>query len=333
MTSIGPSDGVRLDGAYRLTAFGLNVDCDWPLPGSAQAPAQLPRDLPSTVVRRLPADEIDSAWVQPGEPVLSPPAGGGEASYSAERTSQHYRFHIEGFGRYVVGIDGTSIACELGGAPRDQQERFVFAHALPLASVLQGYEVLHASSVSDGDGAVAFVGASGSGKTALASRLVIRGAEFVTDDVLALELRDGALLAHPGAPFMAVRPEDRGVIAASGGALGTVGATDKVHVSPPRLSGTARLRGLYHLEAGPNRDASADGGVAIAPLEGPDPRRLLAAAFVPYVMTPARLRLNLEIAQILGSRVAQFRLHTPRTGLTDAMLEVVEAHMRKLGVR
>ena len=132
MTSIGPSDGVPLDGAYRLTAFGLNVDCDWPLPGSAQAPAQLPRDVPSTVVRRLPADEIDSAWVQPGEPVLSPPAGGGEASYSAERTPQHYRFDIEGFGRYVVGIDGTSIVCELGGAPRDQQERFVFAHALPV---------------------------------------------------------------------------------------------------------------------------------------------------------------------------------------------------------
>jgi hypothetical protein len=324
---------LRLDGAYRLTAFGLNVECDWPLPGSALAPAQLARDLPSTVIRRLPADEIDLAWVQPGEPVLSPAPDAAEANYSAERTAQHYRFHIEGFGRYVVGIDGTSIACELAGAPRDQQERFVFAHALPLASVLQGYEVLHASSVSDGGGAVAFVGASGAGKTALASRLVIRGAEFVTDDVLALELRDGEVLAHPGAPFMAVRTEDRGVIAASGGVLGTVGTTDKVHVSPPKLSGTTRLSALYHLEAGPDRDASSDRGVAIAPLEGTDPRRLLAAAFVPYVMTPARLRLNLDIAQILGSRVAQFRLQTPRTGLTDAVLDALEAHMHELGVR
>jgi hypothetical protein len=265
--------------------------------------------------------------------VLSPAPDAAEANYSAERTAQHYRFHIEGFGRYVVGIDGTSIACELAGAPRDQQERFVFAHALPLASVLQGYEVLHASSVSDGGGAVAFVGASGAGKTALASRLVIRGAEFVTDDVLALELRDGEVLAHPGAPFMAVRTEDRGVIAASGGVLGTVGTTDKVHVSPPKLSGTTRLSALYHLEAGPDRDASSDRGVAIAPLEGTDPRRLLAAAFVPYVMTPARLRLNLDIAQILGSRVAQFRLQTPRTGLTDAVLDALEAHMHELGVR
>jgi hypothetical protein len=49
-------------------------------------------------------------------------------------------------------------------------------------------------------------------------------------------------------------------------------------------------------------------------------------------MTPERLRLHLEIAQILGSDVAQFRLQTPRTGLTDAMLETLEAHMREVGI-
>jgi hypothetical protein len=317
----------------RLTAFGLNVDCDWPLTGSAHAPARLSRDGPTTVVSRVSSEEMDAAWIQPGEPVMSPPRDAGEASYSAERTREHYRFRLEDYGRYLVAIDGTSIACELGAAARDQQERFVFAHALPLASALQGYEVLHASSVSDGRCAVAFMGASGAGKTALASRLVIRGAEFVTDDVLALELREGEVLAHPGAPFMAVRPEDRGVIAASRGGLGTVGATDKIHVLPPRLSGPARLGALYHLEASPERERAPDPSAAIAALDRPDPRRLLAAAFVPYVMTPARLRLHLEIAQALGSGVAQFRLRTPRTGLTDAMLETVEKHMREVGLR
>jgi hypothetical protein len=261
---------------------------------------------------------------------MSPPRDAGQARYSAERTERNYRFRLEGYGRYLVGIDGTRIACELGAAARDQQERFVFAHALPLAAALQGYEVLHASAVSNGGGAVAFMGASGAGKTALASRLVVRGAAFVTDDVLALELRDGDVLVHPGAPFMAVRPEDQAVIAASGSALGTVGATDKVHVLPAKLSGAAPLRALYHLEAGP---ALPDSSVAIDAVNGPDPRRLLAAAFVPYVMTPARLRLHLEIAQILGSRVAQFRLQAPRTGLTDAMLETLEAHVREVEVR
>jgi hypothetical protein len=318
---------------HDLTAFGLDVVCDWPLTGSAQAPGQLSRDGPTTVVRRVPSEEMDAAWVQPGEPVMSPPRDAGEASYSAERTSEHYRFRLRGFGRYLVAIDGTSIGCELGAAARDRQERFVFAHALPLASALQGYEVLHASCVSAGRGAVAFMGASGAGKTALASRLVIRGAEFVTDDVLALEQRDGEVLAHPGAPFMAVRPEDRDVIAASKGTLGSVGATDKIHVSPPRLSAPARLGALYHLESSPDRELSPDPSVEIAALDQPDPRRLLAAAFVPYVMTPARLSLHLEIAQALGSGVAQFRLSAPRTGLTDAMLETVEKHMREVGVR
>jgi len=187
--------------------------------------------------------------------------------------------------------------------------------------------------VSDGRAAVAFIGASGAGKTALASRLVIRGAAFVTDDVLALELRDGEVLAHPGAPFMAVRSEDREVIADPSGALDTVGATDKVHVLPPRLSGPARLGALYYLEARPDRDSVPNRTVVIAALDQPDPRRLLAAAFVPYVMTPTRLRLHLEIAQALGTGVAQFRLQSPRTGLTDTMLETVEAHVQEVGVR
>lgn len=319
---------------HRLTAFGLAVDCDWPLPGSAPAPVQSSGDLPTTSVRQVPSDEIDAAWEEPGEPVLWPHADAArQAGYSAERTARNYRFRLQGFGRYLVGIDGTSIACESQAADRDRQERFVFAHGLPLASVLQGYEVLHASSVSYGVGAVAFMGASGAGKTAISSRLVVRGAEFVTDDVLALELRDGELLVHPGAPFMAVRPEDESVIASSGGALGTVGATDKIHVSPPRLSGAAKLRALYHLESGPDRDMPVDRGVAIVALEKPDARRLLAGAFVPYVMTPGRLGLHLEIAQVLGAGVPQYRIQSSRTGITDPMLQTLEAHMREVGVR
>jgi hypothetical protein len=281
----------------------------------------------------VPSDEIDAAWVEPGEPLPWPSPNARQAGFSAERTGRHYRYRLEGFGRYLVGIDGTSIACELRGAARDRQERFVFAHGLPLASVLQGYEVLHASSVSNGVGAVAFMGASGAGKTAISSRLVVRGAEFVTDDVLALELRDGELLVHPGAPFMAVRLEDKSVIASSGGALGRVGATDKIHVSPPKLSAAAKLRAVYHLESDPDRDTSADRGIAIVPLEKPDARRLLAGAFVPYVMTPRRLGLHLEIAQVLGASVPQYRLQSSRTGVTDSMLETLEAHMREVGVR
>jgi hypothetical protein len=50
-------------------------------------------------------------------------------------------------------------------------------------------------------------------------------------------------------------------------------------------------------------------------------------------MTPRRLGLHLEIAQVLGASVPQYRLQSSRTGVTDSMLETLEAHMREVGVR
>jgi ABC-type multidrug transport system ATPase subunit len=52
----------------------------------------------------------------------------------------------------------------------------VLAQVLPLAAVLRGIDVLHASAVALAAGPIAFLGGSGAGKTTLASRIVARGA-------------------------------------------------------------------------------------------------------------------------------------------------------------
>jgi hypothetical protein len=56
--------------------------------------------------------------------------------------------------------------------------------------VLGGRPVLHGSAVALGDGAVAFVGASGMGKSTLSSLLCQAGAGLITDDVLRVDLPD-----------------------------------------------------------------------------------------------------------------------------------------------
>lgn len=286
-------------------------------PGSA-----LPE--PATRIRRLTREEMDAAWQTTGELIYEPQPGG-RTRFTVERTTTHYRFWLDDFGRYLVAIDGTSIGCEQDGVPRPAQERFVFAQALPIAAVLSGYEVLHASAVGGGNGAAAFLGLSGAGKTSLASRLVIRGADFVTDDVLAVEARQATPMVHPGPPFMVIRKEDAGLIATAAGRLGRqVGATDKVHVSPPTDVHPMRLTVLYHLQSGPRFEMS--------PLDHADAHSVLGLAFVPYLMTPARLRHHLEIAQLINTGVPQFRLQTPRTGLTDDVLETLENHIRELEV-
>ncbi|USI73167.1 HPr kinase/phosphorylase [Sphingomonas morindae] len=70
--------------------------------------------------------------------------------------------------------------------------------------------LLHASCVAIGDRGVLLAGASGSGKSDLALRLMDRGATLVSDDYTALAPRDGRLIATPP-PRIAGSIEMRGV--------------------------------------------------------------------------------------------------------------------------
>jgi hypothetical protein len=70
--------------------------------------------------------------------------------------------------------------------------------------------VLHASAVRAGDRAVAFVGASGMGKSTLAAALCRNGYDLVTDDVLRVDLTGGTTpRALPGSTENRLRPSAR----------------------------------------------------------------------------------------------------------------------------
>ena len=152
-----------------------------------------------------------------------------------------------------------------------------------------------------------------------------RGADFLTDDVLAVEAAGDDLLAHPGPAFMAIRSDDTAMLAEVGGRLGAaVGSSDKAHVAPPSRGDATRLRVIYHIQWGDT--------FQITPLERGELNRVLALSFLPYLTTPERLMRHLTIAQLLNTGVAQFRLQTPGTELGDEMLAALEAHMREAGV-
>lgn len=71
---------------------------------------------------------------------------------------------------------------------------------------LRGESILHASAVAVGDEAIAFIGASGMGKSTLATLLCSAGATLVTDDVLRLKQEGEGFLCHWGTGELRLRP-------------------------------------------------------------------------------------------------------------------------------
>ncbi len=71
---------------------------------------------------------------------------------------------------------------------------------------LRGESVLHASAVAVDGRALAFIGASGMGKSTLATLLCAHGATLITDDALRLVKADGGYACHFGPGELRLRP-------------------------------------------------------------------------------------------------------------------------------
>lgn len=84
-------------------------------------------------------------------------------------------------------------------------------NTLSFVLALRGHAVLHASAVQLGDRALAFVGASGMGKSTMATLLCSRGARLVADDVLRVDLDGHRPSVHLGATEARLRPGAHGL--------------------------------------------------------------------------------------------------------------------------
>jgi len=96
--------------------------------------------------------------------------------------------------------------CE--GAAPGEVCLFLLGGVLSFALELRGIPCLHASAITAGDRAVAFLGDARAGKSTLAASFLQAGYPLLTDDILALD-RDGARVrANSGYPQMRMWPEE-----------------------------------------------------------------------------------------------------------------------------
>jgi hypothetical protein len=179
-----------------LSAFGLEIESDFALRGAELAVAG--RKL---ALRRAGRDELEALA---GEArvlrylhvlddcpyaMLESPNGDVLICYGHRAI-----FHLS--------ADGRVLRCASEERDDPVWQRVLLDTVLWTVSLLRGYEQLHASAVRTPHGVIAFVAASGGGKSSLAAEFLRRGAALYTDDILALERREDVVVAHCGPPVM-----------------------------------------------------------------------------------------------------------------------------------
>jgi hypothetical protein len=232
-----------------------------------------------------------------------------------------YRVWAPHHGRHIVLSGGEEILSAPPASRGWWWHRLVLAQVLPIAATLHGLELLHASAVEFGGRAFAITAAAGSGKTSLAAHLLDRGCELVTDDVLALEIVAGEILAHPGSALVNIDPRQRASIRGSvSQKLVDLPTGDSVYALAPIVDRPLALDGLYFLD----RSARF---VSARIVEENNARDLLGSTFISYMSEPQRLLTHLDVCARIGERVRPFRIEAPLTLPAHQIADLVRKHL------
>jgi hypothetical protein len=302
-----------------FSAFGLAVTAAFPVPGvedSGPVPGR------AVSVELVDARELIELWSE-HEPTLG---SRGEDRVILHDEELGHLLDLPDAGRFSISADGRLIRCAPLELDAWRWQRGLFAGALPFAALVQGIEVFHAAAVGVHGRLVAITAESGGGKSTLATFLRLAGASFFTDDVLALEVVDDRVMAHPGPPLQNVRHSTAELLSApEREALGAVlGADDfELRLGTEAVGAPALLADVYFLERNAEREA-----LSLEPVESAS-RWLLGASYNFVIRTPQRLLSQLDLCSRLAEDARLTRIAAPATLdprlLAEAVIEDVES--------
>lgn len=237
----------------------------------------------------------------------------------------HLLLSIDGVADFSVD-HGTTITIERSPGATDGDVR-VFLMGSVMASLLQqrGDVVLHGSVVAAGDGAVAFLGASGAGKSTIAMALAASGFPVLTDDLCALREVQGTWQVQPACRLTSLWPDALSALGFNPEALPLVRPNLSKRQVPVPMDTTPRpLKQIYVLEPW------LEDHFEVRPLLGVDKvtsirqhlyRRRIAAGLTDI---PEQFRQQLSIAQ----QVSAALLNRPQDGINvEELTRVLRADL------
>lgn len=109
---------------------------------------------------------------------------------------------------FVVSADARAICCYLrANCPPETMRHLLLNQVIPIVLSHLGKLVLHASACATPQGAIAFMGMTGTGKSTLAASFGLEGFAVLTDDCLLVEEQDGVIKTVPSYPGLRLWPE------------------------------------------------------------------------------------------------------------------------------
>jgi hypothetical protein len=190
--------------------------------------------------------EPETAFSGPADPPERGSAGDHLITYGDRAT-----FHLS--------PDGGTLCCAPVDPRHPAWRRFFLDTVLGTASLIHGFESLHAGACLGPQGLIAIVAGTGGGKSTTVAEMVQRGHALFCDDILALSQRDGCVLGYPGPPLMNLpsRLPDGTLAAHLGRVVANIDGESWTLIDRPVIR-AAPVAGVVFLDRRPAADAQVE---------------------------------------------------------------------------
>jgi hypothetical protein len=236
---------------------------DWTIATSTSLP-----ELPAAGVSDHHITFVQAPRLTPGRPPRDRfhhwNAPNGNIYLSFRRVAGGYSLQFNGLAVFEVSADLRCVRCAPAPGVATRSIRHLFLDTvMPLVLSVAAKTVLHASAVEHEGEAILFVGASGRGKSTLASALAVHDGAVLADDAVIVDAGTGRFDARPTYQSLRLRPDSARALLARRRRIDGVrlAAVAGRFVEPGRLP----IKRIYFVERRKHRRGSP---VSIEPMRG-----------------------------------------------------------------